>query len=350
MSSTLQPSAAGNLDLRPGHPPILGVGAGGDPVGWAAHHRNDVRQIVARYGSVLVRGLGVRDHAQTAAVFSRLAAVGLLPEREAFAPRTPLGDGLYSATPWPANQQMCLHHELSYLPDPPAFVFFACLTPPAAGGATPVGDASAVLQSLPPGLVTRFEREGWLLERTYNEEIGSPWAEAFATDDPRAVEQYCRSHAIDFSWTPEGGLKTHQRRPAVARHPVTGVRCWFNQVAFLNEHTLDPEVREFLVESYGPDSLPFTTRFGDGTPVGPDVVALINTVYERHLVRESWQPGDVLLVDNIRTAHGREPYTGTRSVLVGMADPVHIGQIAPAPGTVPGPRTPGAQSAPMTAS
>ena len=120
---------------------------GPDPVGWAAYHRNDVRQTVARYGSVLIRGLGVRDHAQTAAVFGRLAAVGLLAEREAFAPRTALGNGLYSSTQWPATQQMCLHNELSYLPDPPAFMFFACLRPPASGGATPVGDASAVLRS-----------------------------------------------------------------------------------------------------------------------------------------------------------------------------------------------------------
>ena len=39
-------------------------------------------------------------------------------------------------------------------------------------------------------------------------------------------------------------------------------------------------------------------------------------------MREPWQAGDLLLVDNIRTAHDREPYTGPREVLVGLADPV----------------------------
>ena len=52
MSSTMQQPAAGNLDLRPGRPPILWTNPGPDPVGWAAHFRNDVRQIVARHGSV----------------------------------------------------------------------------------------------------------------------------------------------------------------------------------------------------------------------------------------------------------------------------------------------------------
>ena len=134
----------------------------------------------------------------------RLAAVGLLAEREAFAARTALGNGLYSATPWPSTQQMCLHNELSYLPDPPAFMFFACLTPPAAGGATPVGDASAVLQALPPALVSRLDHEGWMLVRNYNDEIGASWAEAFGTNDRGAVEHYCRSQGIEFTWNGDG--------------------------------------------------------------------------------------------------------------------------------------------------
>ena len=324
------------LDVRrePGRPPLLIADSHGDPVGWATHHAPALRSAVVAHGAVLVRGLGLRDEAGVGATFRALAPGGLLPERESFAPRQAYPGGVHSATKWPAQQQMCAHHEFSYGMQFPGTMMFACLMAASTGGATVLADAAAVLDALPSDLVARFERDGWLLDRHYNDDIGSPWSEAFGTDDPRVVEQYCRSHAIDFSWTPEGGLKTHQRRPAVVRHPVTGARCWFNQVAFLNEHTLDPEVREFLVESYGPDALPFTTRFGDGTPVGPDVVALINTVYERHLVRESWQPGDIMLVDNIRTAHGREAYTGTRSVLVGMADPVHVGQIAPPVGSM----------------
>ena len=31
-----------------------------------------------------------------------------------------------------------------------------------------------------------------------------------------------------------------------------------------------------------------------------------------------------MLVDNIRTAHSREPYQGPREVLVAMADAVHL--------------------------
>ena len=115
----------------------------------------------------------------------------------------------------------------------------------------------------------------------------------------------------------------------MVRHPVTGQRCWFNQIAFLNERTIDPEVREYLVDVYGEDGLPFNTRFGNGDPVGEDVVQLLNEVYEAHTVREPWQAGDLMLVDNVRTAHSREPYQGRARSLVGMADPVRLADCAP---------------------
>ena len=108
------------------------------------------------------------------------------------------------------------------------------------------------------------------------------------------------------------------------RHPVTGLRCWFNQIAFLNEWTLAPDVREYLVDVYGPDAQPFNTRFGNGDPIGPDIVHVINETYEAHSVREPWQAGDLLVVDNIRTAHGREPFEGPREIVVAMADSVHL--------------------------
>jgi hypothetical protein len=44
-------------------------------------------------------------------------------------------------------------------------------------------------------------------------------------------------------------------------------------------------------------------------------------------VREPWRPGDVMLVDNIRTAHSREPFTGRREILVAMTDPITTKQL-----------------------
>jgi alpha-ketoglutarate-dependent taurine dioxygenase len=317
-----------DLDLHPGKSPILRAEATRDAPGWAAEHRDALRAVVAEHGSILVRGLGLRDAAETGAVFRQLAT-RLMSEKEAFAARRTYADGVYSSTTWPSNQPMCMHHELSYALEFPSLMLFACLTAPTRGGATGVADAPTVLGALPIELVNRFEREGWLLVRNYTEDIGASYAEAFGTDDRGAVESYCRANAIAFEWRPDGGLRTQQRRSAVVRHPLTGDRCWFNQIAFLNERTIDPDVREFLVDVYGPEGLPFNTRFGNGDRIGADVVQLINEIYEANTVREPWQAGDLMLVDNIRAAHSREAFEGPREVLVGMADPVRVTDCAP---------------------
>lgn len=317
-----------DVDLQPGKPPMLQAEATSDPPSWAAEHREALRAVIIEHGSVLVRGLGLRDADEVGAVFRRLAT-GLMTEREAFASRRTYSAGVYSSSTWPQNQLMCMHHELSYTLAFPGLMLFACLRAPTHGGATTVADSPTVLDALPAELIERFEREGWLLTRSYNDEIGASFAEAFGTEDRSAVESYCRANAIEFEWQPDGGLRTRQRRSAVVRHPVTGQRCWFNQIAFLNEWTLAPEVREYLVDVYGADGLPFNTRFGNGDPIGEDVVQLLNQVYEANTVREPWQAGDLMLVDNVRTAHSREPFEGPREVLVAMADAVRLADCSP---------------------
>ena len=325
MSSS--PASWLKVDLQPGKPPMLRAEATGDAARWAAEQRNALRAAVAQHGALLVRGLGLRDAAEIEAVFRHLG--GLMTDKEAFAPRRRYSDGVYSSSKWPANQPMCMHHELSYTLEFPGLMLLACLIAPTDGGATPVADSPTVLHALPTELIERFERVGWLLVRNYNKDIGASVAEAFGTDDRRAIESYCRANAIELEWQPDGALRTRQRRSAVVRHPLTGQRCWFNQIAFLNEWTIDPEVREYLVDLYGEDGLPFNTRFGNGDPIGADVVHLINEVYEANTRREQWQAGDLMLVDNVRTAHGRERFRGSREVLVAMADANHMTEWAP---------------------
>jgi hypothetical protein len=306
---------------------VLRAEARGDAERWVAQHRDALRTLVTEHGSLLVRGLGLRDVAETGAVFHRLGS--LMSETEAFAPRRRYAQGVYSSSKWPPNQPMCMHHELSYTLEPPSLMLFACLTAAASGGATPVADSVAVLDALPTDLVERFEQTSWLLIRNFNEDIGASLADAFGTDDHGAVESYCRAHAIDFEWRPGGALRTRQRRRAVVPHPIDGRRCWFNQIAFLNEWTLDLELREYLVDVFGEDELPFNTRFGNGDPIGADIVQTINETYQAHTVCERWEAGDLLLVDNIRTAHARESFEGPREVVVAMADAVHLADGSP---------------------
>lgn len=302
-------------------PAVIEVDQVDDPVAWASANREVLHEAVDSHGAVLVRGLGLRD-ATTAGAVHRQLATNLMTEREAFATRWTYEPGVYSSSKWPPNQPMCMHHELSYALEFPARMQFACLSAPTSGGETAFSDAARVLAELPADLVERFERAGWLLTRSYNDEIGIGWAEAFGTSDRAEVEAYCARNEISVTWTADGGLRTSQHRPAVVVDPRSGERLWFNQIAFLNEWTMAPEVREYLTDVYGRDGLPFNTSFGDGTAITEDIVQTINKTYDAVTHAQPWRSGDLLLLDNLRMAHSRPPYEGPREVLVAMADPM----------------------------
>lgn len=291
-----------------------------------AEQLDEARTVVAEHGAVVVRGLGVASAEDVATVADKLGLARMV-ERERFAPRTNHAENVYSSSEWPADEPMCMHHELSYASEVPGLILFGCLVAPDSGGQTQVADSQQVLTALPPALVERFATHGWLLWRTYHSagnEAGVSWQEAFGTDDRAAVDAYCASAAVTAQWLPDGRLRTTQRRAAVVRHPVTGTPVWFNQAAFLNESTMDPDVRDYLVAVYGQDGLPFNTAYGDGTPIDADTVETINAAYLDAAHGEPWQAGDVLLVDNLRMAHSREPHQGDRELVVVFGDPVRL--------------------------
>src|SRR5437867_1203424 len=126
MSST-SPAPLLDVEVQSGKPPML-LAEAGDAPSWAAEHRDMLRAAAVEHGSLLIRGLELRNADEVGAVFRRLGS--LMTEREAFAPRRRYSDGVYSSTKWPPNQQMCMHHELSYRLEFAGLMLFACLSAP----------------------------------------------------------------------------------------------------------------------------------------------------------------------------------------------------------------------------
>ncbi|MFD0381687.1 TauD/TfdA family dioxygenase [Streptomyces stramineus] len=208
-----------------------------------------------------------------------------------------------------------------------------------AGRRHPVADCRSVLRALPAHLVERMRTHGWLLKRTYSDHLSVDWRSAFATDSPAEVERYCAENLISCDWRPDGNLRTRQLRPGIIRHPESGEEVWFNHLAFWNEWSLDEEVRETLVDELGHDALPFNTAFGDGPPPTRDELDTLNGAYEAATVRRPWEAGDLLLVDNIRSAHGRDPFRGDRRIVVALGAPVALADCRPPPRPPPTRRT-----------
>lgn len=222
-----------------------------------------------------------------------------------------------------------MHNENSYTLTFPGLLLFSCLVAPERGGATPVADCRKVLANLPDRLVRRVEDSGWSLTRNYSPYISLDWHTAFGTEDRDQVAAYCTDNRIAWQWREDGSLRTSQLRPGTIVHPQTGEKVWFNHLAFWNEWSLDEDIRAALTEEFGSDGLPFNTGIGDGEPLTRDDVETLNAAYAAATVRETWQPGDVMLVDNILAAHGRDPFRGDRRIAVAMGEPVDIADCRP---------------------
>ena len=312
----------------------LAAGPVGDPAGWVARRRDELEQSLREHGAVHVSGLGVADAAGLAAVRD---ALGCAPAagHEQYAPRPELGAGVYAWPEWAAEREMCLHHEQGAGIDFPGRLLMAARATAATGGAILLGDTQAVLAHLPADLLARFVEHGWLLTRTFRPHFGLGWAAAFGAGTPAGVEAACAERLIGTEWLRDGSLRTRQRRAAVVHHPVTGEACWFNDIAFFSQWSVDQAERGVLLSAFGPDALPFNTAFGDGQPLPQPQWRAILDAYDAVLTAVAWQPGDLLLVDNVRTAHGREPYTGEWDVLVALADPVALHDCRPTVAALP---------------
>jgi Taurine catabolism dioxygenase TauD, TfdA family len=278
------------------------------------------RDLVDQAGAVLVRGAGIAGAATLVELATRLG-LAAVPQREPFVARRDLSGEVWSQPEWPNTSPMCMHHELGWQRQPPPYLLVACLRPAANGGRTGVADGRVVLSLLPDRLVERAERHGWSLVRRYaGGLIGMAWQDAFAGMDAAAVESYAAQEGIELEWGTDH-LLTRRRRTAVRETGPDGMPAWSNLLAFCSEWTMDPAVRDYLVATLGRSKLPFETSFGDGSPFTAEDAETVNAAYDKATVHVCWQAGDVLLLDNVRTAHSMEPFTGTREMAVMHAAP-----------------------------
>ncbi|MCA1994248.1 MAG: TauD/TfdA family dioxygenase, partial [Coleofasciculus sp. S288] len=95
----------------------------------------------------------------------------------------------------------------------------------------------------------------------------------------------------------------------------------FNQAHLFHVSALKLEVRESLLAIFKESDLPRNAFYGDGSTIDTSVLDEIRQIYQQEAVTFPWQEGDILMLDNMLTAHGRLPYSGSRKVVVGMAEP-----------------------------
>lgn len=282
--------------------------------------RDTVEKHLRTGGGVVFRGFPL-DGADAFRAFAADFGHPLLNYEFGSTPRSQVTAGVYTSTEYPPHQHIPLHNEQAYTRDWPMKIWFYCMQAAPEGGETPIADSRAIFNDIPTDIRERFVEKGLMYVRNYGNGLDVPWQQVFGTEDKAEVEAYCAKHQITCEWKEDGELRTRQVCQGAARHPVTGEWVWFNQAHLFHVSNLEPEVRESLLDIVEDETdLPRNVLYGDGTPIDDATLDTVRGVLAAHTISFPWQTGDVVMLDNMLTAHARAPFKGPRKVIVAMAE------------------------------
>ena len=285
---------------------------------WGDANREAVEAMVLKHGAVLFRGFDVPSIVEFED-FAQSVGTELFGEYGDL-PRAGIGGKVYGSTPYPQDQAILFHNESSHMHRWPLRIWFYCAQAAEQGGETPIVDCREVYRRLDPAIIERFRERKVMYVRNYNDGIDVSWSEFYRTEDRATVEEFCRRAGVEFEWKPDNGLRTRQVCEAVRMHPQTREMVFFNQIQLHHISFLEGSARRSVMSLFEEKDYPRNVYYGDGRSIEPDVIDAITRTYEQTAVSFRWQPGDILMLDNMLTAHARKPYVGQRKIAVAMAE------------------------------
>jgi alpha-ketoglutarate-dependent taurine dioxygenase len=281
---------------------------------WLEAHREKVAQLVKAEGAVVLRGFDA-----PVSGFSQVhASLGIVPHGyiDAHTPRTKLNETVFTSTEYPASEIIELHSEMSFASTWPATVMFFCEISPNTDGETPFADNGEILRLLTRDVGMAFREKGVLYTRVFVPGIGLSWQEAFGVSTPGELEDKLPSLDVKLAWRGPV-LRVSSKRPATLRHPTTDEEVWFNQALAFHPSALSPTIRRALAE-LDPADYPNQVCFGDGTPIPDAVIAEVRDACRQVEAVQRWDQGDLVILDNISTSHGRRSFEGPRRILAAL--------------------------------
>jgi alpha-ketoglutarate-dependent taurine dioxygenase len=284
---------------------------------WIAENRRQLRDRTVHHGAILFRGFplsGAED-------FDRFITAFDLPnfpyeDSLSNAVRVVKTPRVFTANEAPPTVTIFLHHEMAQTPVYPGKLFFFCEQPAETGGATPLCRSDVLWDRLRrecPEFARDCESKGLKYSNVMPSQndltsgMGRSWQSTLRASTPEQAEDRLKTLGYSWTWLDDGCLRaTTPVLPAV-RELADGRMSFFNQLIAAFQGWKD--------ERNDPSK---AITFGDGTPLDRDAVNVATRLGEELSFNVPWQRGDVALVDNFVTMHGRRAFTGTRKVLASL--------------------------------
>jgi alpha-ketoglutarate-dependent taurine dioxygenase len=284
---------------------------------WIGENRRQLCDRAALHGAILFRGFPLAS-AEDFDRFITAFDVPNFPYEDSLsnAVRVIKTPRVFTANEAPPTVTIFLHHEMAQTPLYPGKLFFFCEQPADTGGATPLCRSDVLwgrLRAECPAFARDCESKGLKYSNVMPSQndltsgMGRSWQSTLRASTPEQAEDRLKALGYSWTWLDDGCLRaTTPVLPAV-RKLADGRTSFFNQLIAAFQGWKD--------ERNDPSK---AITFGDGTPLDRAAVDVATRLGEELSFNVPWRRGDVALVDNFVTMHGRRAFTGTRKVLASL--------------------------------
>lgn len=285
--------------------------------GWIEKNREILLAEAFQLGAVLFRGCPVRT-AEDFDRFIRAFHLENFPYDESLsnAVRINKTPRVFTANEAPPTVPIFLHHEMAQTPVFPSRLFFFCERAADTGGATALCRSDVLWERIArefPEFAHDCEEKGLRYSNVMpavndpESGMGRSWQSTLRVATKTEAEARLTTLNYDWTWLEDDCLRaTTPVLPAV-RLLNDGRKSFFNQLIAAFKGWKD--------KRNDPSK---AITFGDGTRLDRETVDQITLWADELSFDLTWQTGDVAIVDNYVTMHGRRPFTGVRKVLASL--------------------------------
>ncbi len=284
---------------------------------WIGKNKVKIEGELKTHGAILFRGMGINDD-QSFDRFIRAFDWPAFTYEESLsnAVRRNRTELVFTANEAPPDVSIFLHHEMAQTPIYPSKLFFYCELAPQSGGSTPICRSDVLLEHLKreiPNFVRACEDLGVKYSQTMPSDNdlesgqGRSWGSTLSANCPVEAENKLRKLGYEWQWRDDGSLSVITPRLPAIRIIDDGRKVFFNQLIAAFRGWQD-------ARNVGEKSI----CFGDNSPISNEDMEVAIRLSDLLTFDIPWQTGDIVLVDNFMTMHGRRPFEGQRRVLASL--------------------------------
>jgi alpha-ketoglutarate-dependent taurine dioxygenase len=278
---------------------------------WVESNLNSLAKELNCTGAILFRGFPITDAQSYDAFFSSFDYANFTyDESLSNAVRINHTEYVFTANEAPKEVEIYLHNEMAQTPIYPSRISLFCEKAAAVGGETAICSSASLYSALlaaEPTLMNKLEQTGVKYTTSMPAENcsvsgqGRSWRGTLSVDTVEQAEEKLQKLGYSWQWAEDGSLKAQTAVLPAIRELGDGRKVFFNQI-----------IASYMGWKGVKESPETALCFGDDSSLSKNFLDTIVALAESITFDVPWQDGDVALLDNNLSMHGRRPYSGDR--------------------------------------